>query len=121
MKREPWCPVAFAVRTVSGKWKALILLHLKDGPRRFGELKRLIPGVTVRALTLQLRALEADGLVLREDCSSDAMLHVRYCLTEKAASLGLILDALYEWGERNRPAGHEDEVEEGEWHAEPGN
>ena len=104
MKREPWCPVAFAVRTVSGKWKALILLNLKDGPRRFGELKRLIPGVTVRALTLQLRALEADGLVLRVDCSSDAMLHVQYCLTEKAASLGSILDALYEWGERNRPA-----------------
>jgi len=103
MKREPWCPVAFAVRTVSGKWKALILLNLKDGPRRFGELKRLIPGVTVRALTLQLRALEADGLLLREDCSSDAILHVRYELTAKAASLGPILDALYEWGERNRP------------------
>ena len=103
MKREPWCPVAFAVRTVSGKWKALILLNLKDGPRRFGELKRLIPGVTVRALTLQLRALEVDGLVLREDCSSDAMLHVRYQMTAKAASLGPILDALYEWGERHRP------------------
>ena len=103
MKREPWCPVAFAVRTFSGKWKALVLLNLKDGAQRFGELKRLIPGVTVRALTLQLRGLEADGLVSREDCSTENMLHVRYSLTAKAVSLGAILDALYQWGEDNQP------------------
>lgn len=105
MKREPWCPVAFTARAFAGKWKALILLHLKDQPQRFGELRRAIPGVTARALTLQLRALEEDALISREDLSEDAILNVQYRLTDKARSLGTILDAMYEWGELNRPAG----------------
>ena len=105
MKREPWCPVAYTARTFAGKWKGLILLHLKDEPQRFGELKRLIPGITARALTMQLRALEEDALVLREDRSEDAILNVQYQLTERARSLGAILDAMYAWGEAHRPAG----------------
>ena len=104
MKSEPWCPVAFTARTVAGKWKPTILLCLKDRPSRFGELRRMIPGVTARALTLQLRALEEDGLVERDDRSEPSILHVEYRLTAKAHSLGAILDAMYEWGESNRPA-----------------
>jgi len=105
VKREPWCPVAYTARTVAGKWKGLILLQLKGGPQRFGELRRRIPGITARALTMQLRALEEDALVLREDRSEDAILNVQYRLTERAWSLGPILDAMYDWGEVHRPEG----------------
>ena len=57
-----------AGQLIGGRWKPTILFHLKDRPRRFNELRRLMPDISQRMLTLQLRALEADGIVggLRE-------------------------------------------------------
>ena len=60
------CPVAVTVDVIGGKWKGLILYHLVPGPRRFNELRRLMPEITQRMLTLQLRELEHDGIVHRE-------------------------------------------------------
>ena len=100
MKSRTWCPVEFTAARFSGKWKALILLRLKDGPCRFGELRRTIEGVSQRALTMQLRALERDGLVVRHELIA-AVLHVEYSLTSTAMTLGPILDAMAEWGEMN--------------------
>jgi DNA-binding HxlR family transcriptional regulator len=63
--KAPRCAVTATVEVIGGRWKPTILFHLKDQPRRFNELRRLVPGITQRMLTLQLRALEQDGVVAR--------------------------------------------------------
>jgi DNA-binding HxlR family transcriptional regulator len=91
--KAPWCAVTATVEVIGGRWKPTILFHLKDQPRRFNELRRLVPGITQRMLTLQLRALEQDGVPP----------HVEYSFTRKGLTLGPILDAMEAWGEVNRP------------------
>ena len=53
------CPVEATIDIIGGKWKSVILYHLIDDKKRFNELRRLIPGVTQRMLTLQLQSLSA--------------------------------------------------------------
>ncbi len=60
------CPLADLIDMIGGRWKVLAVWHLRDGSKRFTELRRLMPGVTQKMLTQQLRQLEADGLVRRE-------------------------------------------------------
>jgi DNA-binding HxlR family transcriptional regulator len=60
------CAVEATADIIGGKWKAVILYYLSKGPKRFNELRRLLPEVTQRMLTLQLRELEQDGIVHRE-------------------------------------------------------
>jgi DNA-binding HxlR family transcriptional regulator len=98
MPLTPWCPVAATVDVVGGRWKPTILFHLKDGPRRFNELRRLVPHITQRMLTLQLRALEADGVVVRT-VRQTVPPHVEYAFTPRGLTLGPLLDAMEAWGE----------------------
>lgn len=98
--RAPWCPVAATVEVIGGRWKPTILFHLKDQPRRFNELRRLVPGITQRMLTLQLRALEQDGIVLRT-VRQGVPPPVEYSFTRKGMTLGHILDAMETWGTAN--------------------
>jgi DNA-binding HxlR family transcriptional regulator len=98
MKPEPWCPVAATIDVIGGKWKPMILLQLKDGPRRFNELRRFLPHITQRMMTLQLRALEKDGIIFRHDYNENPP-HVEYSFTEKGLSLGRILGDMEHWGE----------------------
>lgn len=65
-KRSYSCGLDAAVDVVGGKWKALILWGLHDGPQRFGELRRAVPGISEKMLILQLREMEHCGLVHRE-------------------------------------------------------
>ena len=67
----------------------------------FNELRRLVPGITQRMLTLQLRALEQDGVVART-VHNNVPPHVEYSFTRKGLTLGPILDAMEAWGEANR-------------------
>lgn len=60
------CPVEAAVDLIGGKWKAVILSRLMEETRRFSELRRLMPNITPRMLTNQLRELEANGIVHRD-------------------------------------------------------
>lgn len=103
MADPPWCPVAATVEVIGGKWKPTILFHLKNGPRRFNELRRLIPHITQRMLTLQLRALEDDGIILREVYGTVPP-HVEYRFSDRGLTLGPILDAMEEWGEEYGPS-----------------
>ena len=101
MNAEPaQCPVARTMEVIGGRWKPTILFHMKDRPRRFNELRRLIPDITQRMLTLQLRALEADGIVLRT-VHDQVPPRVDYALSPYGRTLGPILDAMEVWGHRH--------------------
>ena len=93
------CPVEAALEALGGKWKGLILFHLKDGKRRFNELRRLIPDITQRTLTRQLRELEQDRIVERT-VYPEVPPKVEYELTKFGKTLIPILEALYAWGQQ---------------------
>ena len=90
------CPIAGIVAIIGGRHKASILLHLRDQPRRFNELKRLIPGISQRMLTLQLRGLESDGVICRTSDGAPSGV-VLYAFTPHGCTLGPILEAMTEW------------------------
>lgn len=92
--------VAEVLRRVGDKWSVLNVVLLNLGPRRFNDLKRSIPGISQRMLTLTLRSLERDGLVDRTvtPCIPP---HVTYGLTELGRSLSIPITALCEWSEAN--------------------
>jgi DNA-binding HxlR family transcriptional regulator len=96
------CPVVTTVNAIGGKWKPIILYHLTSGPKRFNELRRLIPDITQRMLTMQLRALEADGIVSRT-VHAEVPPRVDYALTEKGWTLDPVFEAMIAWGERYGP------------------
>jgi len=100
IKKTYYCPIELTIDLVGGKWKPLIMVFLREKPRRFGELKRLIPAVTEKMLTQQLRDLEQDHLVERK-VYSETPLRVEYSLSENGRGLGPILDAMNEYGSRH--------------------
>lgn len=93
------CPVEAALDVIGNKWKGIILFHLLSGLKRFNELKRLIPDVSQRVLTLQLRELEKDNVIKRK-VYPQVPPKVEYSLSELGLSLEPILVALREWGEK---------------------
>ena len=99
-KRLYYCPVEVSLDKIGGKWKPLILWHLRPKIRRFGELKRLIPTITEKMLTEKLRELESDGLVHRE-VYRVVPPRVEYSLTSYGQSLKPILEQLCDWGKRH--------------------
>ena len=88
------------VEVIGGKWKGVILYHLLDGTKRFNELKRLKPNITQRMLTLQLRELEADGIIHRE-VYREVPPKVEYSLTELGESLRPVILLMMEWATHN--------------------
>jgi len=92
------CPVEATVDIIGGKWKSVILFHLLPGKKRFGELQRLLPGVTQRMLTLQLRELEEDGIIYRH-VYREVPPKVEYSLTDFGKSLQPILIQMRDWGQ----------------------
>jgi DNA-binding HxlR family transcriptional regulator len=99
MKRLPPddCGFATALNAVGGKWKMAILWEVHAGPRRFGELRRLLPGISEKVLTEQLRQMEADGLVART-VYPEAVQHVEYSVTALGLSLQSAINVMSDWG-----------------------
>lgn len=95
------CPTELAMEILGGKWKLVVLEHLRGGVRRFGELQRLLPAITPRMLTRQLRELETDGIVHRH-VYPVVPPKVEYSLTDLGRRLGPLLTELRAWGERYR-------------------
>lgn len=92
------CPVETTLRVMGGKWKPIILWYLyHEGTKRFGELRRLVPGATEKMLTQHLRELEADHVVDRK-VYAQVPPKVEYSLTERGLSFGPVLMAMYDWG-----------------------
>ena len=85
-----------AIRAIVGKWKIEIAFTLRDGPLRFGQLRRALPGVTQHMLTTQLRELERHGLV-RRTAYAEIPPRVEYELTDAAYALGPVFEALLAW------------------------
>lgn len=94
------CSVERTLSLIDGKWKIVVLYKLLRGTLRFNELRRLIPGVTQRMLTLQLRELEADGLIVRV-VYAQVPPRVEYSLSTRGQSLEPVLLALKQWGDTN--------------------
>ena len=97
-KKNVSCPVETTLEAIGGRWKVLVIYHLLDGTKRFGELTRLLKGVSARTLTRQLRELEESGII-------DRYVHqqippkVEYSLTPLGLKLKPILLAMHEWAE----------------------
>ena len=92
------CTVDAALAVIGGRWKGVILYNLLNGHRRFNELRRLLPSVTQRMLTLQLRELEASGLLARK-VYAEVPPKVEYSLTPLGRQLEPVLLGLRAWGQ----------------------
>lgn len=91
------CPMDVGLNILSGKWTLRILWHVSKGPVRFNELQRLLGAITTKTLTLQLRELEEQGIILRT-VYPETPPRVEYALTELGQSIQPILKDLCEWG-----------------------
>lgn len=97
---DPGCGLNATLRIISGKWKPLVLFFLRDGSKRYGELKRLIPGVSDKVLIQQLKDLEADHVLARTDYK-EVPPRVDYTLTPLGRSLAEAIIPLCTWGTEN--------------------
>jgi len=100
VNRLPSLPIERALKAISGRWKAVILYHLFDGPKRLSELQRLLPRISQKVLVQQLRELEEHRLVDRE-VFRQVPPRVDYSATALGLSLEPVMLALCEWGSRH--------------------
>jgi len=91
------CPVAATMELLNGKWTLHILRELMDGRKRFNELSRAVGAVSSRTLCCRLRALEEQGILVRE-IKHTIPPWVEYELTEKGRSLNAVIDSIVAWG-----------------------
>ncbi|MEM6502630.1 MAG: helix-turn-helix domain-containing protein [Cyanobacteria bacterium P01_C01_bin.89] len=91
------CDVEATLSVIGGRWKPILVCHLLGGKKRFGELRKLTPNATERMITLQLRELEADGVVARH-VYAEVPPRVEYELTEFGRSLEPVLLSMQAWG-----------------------
>lgn len=91
------CAMDVTMNFIGGKWKTVVLWYLRNKTLRFGELKKQIPDITEKMLSIQLKSLEQDGLIKRVSFN-EIPLRVEYSLTEFGKSLAPILEAIAKWG-----------------------
>jgi DNA-binding HxlR family transcriptional regulator len=94
------CPMEFTLDRIGGKWKSVILWWLRGGSKRFGELMQLMPEISQKVLTAQLRELEADSLIERQ-VFAESPPRVEYSLTAHGETLQPIMELMCEWGKAN--------------------
>lgn len=91
------CDVEATLSVIGGRWKPVLVCHLLAGRKRFGELRRLTPNATERMITLQLRELQADGVIDRH-VFAEVPPRVEYELTPFGRSLEPLLELMQTWG-----------------------
>ncbi len=91
------CDVEATLSVIGGRWKPILVCHLLSGRKRFGELRRLTPNATERMITLQLRELEADGVIDRH-VFAEVPPRVEYEITDFGRSLEPVLVSMQAWG-----------------------
>lgn len=95
MARTYGCPVEFALDILGGKWRTVVLAHIKEKPQRYADLRRLVPRMSEKMLSQRLRELVAHGLIAHRSG--------RYVLTPRGESARAVLTALHRWGEQLAP------------------
>ncbi len=93
------CCTSLTMGIIGGKWKTVILYHLIDGTKRYNELRKEMPTVTERTLSLQLKKLEEDGIVKRTVYTKKPPLKVEYQLTDLGKTLIPVVQSIAEWGD----------------------
>ena len=93
------CAMDITMDYIGGKWKAVVLWYLRNGTKRFGELKKHIPDITEKMLSLQLKQLEAQGIVERK-VYAEVPPRVEYSLTPEGKTLIPALDEIAKWGRK---------------------
>lgn len=96
--KEYPCCASLTMGIIGGKWKTVILFHLIDGTLRYSELRKQMPTVTERTLSLQLKTLEEDGIVKRKVYTSKPPLKVEYSLTDFGKTLIPLIKSIADWG-----------------------
>jgi DNA-binding HxlR family transcriptional regulator len=89
------CPVEFALDTLGGKWKTVILARIKEGPTRYSDLRRMIPALSDKVLTQRLADLVDIGFIALEKFPDGKE---RYTVTDRGRTLATTLQSLYDWG-----------------------
>lgn len=97
--KEYPCCTSLTMGIIGGKWKTVILFHLRNEKLRYNQLRKSMPTVTERTLSLQLKALEEDGLIKRKVYTSKPPLKVEYSLTPFGKSSIPLIQAIAEWGD----------------------
>ena len=92
------CAMDVTMHFIGGKWKSVVMWYLKNKTLRFAELKKIIPDITEKMLSIQLKALEDDGLIKRKVYGVKPPIKVEYSLTEFGKTLTPALDAVAKWG-----------------------
>jgi DNA-binding HxlR family transcriptional regulator len=98
------CAMDVTMHFIGGKWKTVVLWYLRHDKKRFSELKAVMPQITEKMLSIQLKQLEKDGLIMRTVYTSKPPLKVEYALTDFGKSLIPLLNEIASWG---RKTGHE--------------
>ena len=97
--KEYPCCTSLTMGIIGGKWKTVIIYHLIPGTKRYNELRKEMPTVTERTLSLQLKTLESDGVVKRKVYTSKPPLKVEYSLTDFGKTLIPVVEAIASWGD----------------------
>lgn len=93
------CCASLTMGIIGGKWKAVILYHLLEKKLRYSELRKKMPTVTERTLSLQLKALDDDKLIIRKVYTSKPPLKVEYSLTDLGKTLIPLIQSIADWGD----------------------
>lgn len=99
-KKKFHCAMDVTMHFIGGKWKSVVLWYLRKEKKRFSELNNLIPQITEKMLSLQLKQLESDGLIKREVLTRKPPMKVEYSLTEFGKSLLPTLNEIAKWGRK---------------------
>lgn len=96
--KEYPCCASLTMGLIGGKWKTVILFHLRNEAMRYNELRKEMPTVTERTLSLQLKTLEEDGIIKRKVYTSKPPLKVVYSLTDFGKTLIPVVQSIADWG-----------------------
>jgi DNA-binding HxlR family transcriptional regulator len=94
-----YCPVDLTLSIIGGRWKGLVFWNLRDGAKRYGELKKILVGINDKMLSQVLKELESNGIVNRKDFESIPP-KVEYSLTNEGKKLLPVMSLMEEWGNK---------------------